>query len=92
MNGRELLMRFLGSVHARHVAGGSLSTRHHTPVKWTTKANGGKSSRIRVQRSCNGCGSSLGDANDAELDAAMSGTDLPDVRLECGCYGREDAA
>lgn len=92
LDAHELYMRFMGSVHARHLAGESLSTRHHTPVEWTTGPGGEKSSRLRVQRGCNGCGSSLGDANDAELDAAMSGAPLPDVRLECGCYDRPEVA
>lgn len=41
--------------------------------------------RITVKRMCNGCGRSLGDVTDAELDAAVSGARLPDVREECGC-------
>lgn len=77
-----LLDRYLQAVHARHLAGGSLSTRRHTPVK---RFGTGKS-RIRVQRSCNGCQQSLGDANTAEIDAAVAGEPLPDVRLECGCW------
>jgi hypothetical protein len=44
-----------------------------------------------VQRSCNGCQKSLGDAYEAELDAAVDGRRLPDVRLECGCW-TENAA
>lgn len=78
---------FLSRVHDRHLAGGSLSTRIHTPVVKTETG-----SRITVQRACNGCGESVGDANDAELDAAMAGAPLPDVRLECGCYGSERSA
>ncbi len=41
--------------------------------------------RITVQRCCNGCGRSLGDATDDELNAAVAGAPLPDVRDECGC-------
>jgi hypothetical protein len=41
--------------------------------------------RVTVKRSCNGCGRSLGDASGVELDAAMSGAPLADVRDECGC-------
>lgn len=48
---------------------------------------GGK--RITVQRCCNGCGRPLGDANDAEMDAAIAGASLPDVRSECGCAPAE---
>jgi hypothetical protein len=82
------LLRYVRSVHDRHVAGGSLSTRHHTALQRT----GPSSSRIRVQRSCNGCQKTLGDANAAELDAAVAGQMLPDVRLECGCWTNENAA
>lgn len=81
-----LLDRYLQKVHTRHLAGGSLSTRHRTPIKKTKTG-----SRIRVQRSCNGCSKTLGDANAAELQAAVGGRPLPDVRLECGCW-TEDAA
>jgi hypothetical protein len=38
---------------------------------------------ITVQRCCNGCGDSIGDANDADLNAAVAGLPLPDVRAEC---------
>ncbi len=37
---------------------------------------------IVIQRACNGCGESLRDANEAELDAATMGAALPDVRSE----------
>lgn len=78
---------YLSRVHDRHLAGGSLSTRIHTPTIETKTG-----SRIYLKRSCNGCGETVGDVNEAELDAAMSGAPLPDVRLECGCYGREASA
>ncbi|MGI8333427.1 hypothetical protein ACRYCC_26040 [Actinomadura scrupuli] len=38
---------------------------------------------ITVQRTCNGCGTSLGDATPAELDAAVAGRWLPDASDEC---------
>lgn len=38
---------------------------------------------ITVQRCCNGCGFSLGDATEAELELAVDGGELPDVRAEC---------
>lgn len=41
--------------------------------------------RITMKRCCNGCGREIGDVNDAEMDAAMAGLPLPDVRDECGC-------
>lgn len=44
-------------------------------------ATGGR--RVRVQRACNGCGTYIGDATDAEIDACVNGGRLPDVRNEC---------
>lgn len=40
---------------------------------------------ITVQRACNGCGRTLGDATTVELDCAYMGLPLPDVTAECGC-------
>jgi hypothetical protein len=79
---------FMFAVHARHLAGGCLSTRRRTP----DVVNEDGSKRLHVRRSCNGCGNDMGDANDAELDAAVAGHLLPDVRLECGCLPSQDAA
>lgn len=41
------------------------------------------SRRIHVRRACNGCGALIGDITEAELDAAVEGGALPDVRGEC---------
>lgn len=38
---------------------------------------------ITVQRCCNGCGRSLRDVTESEIDAAVAGQPLPDVRQEC---------
>ena len=56
-------------------------TRPNTPsVKTAT------GTRITAKRCCNGCGRTRdGDANDADLHAAVNGQELPDVRDECGC-------
>lgn len=54
------------------------------PRPWTEDQplpSGGR--RIRVKRACNGCGIAVGDATDAELEAAIFGEPLPDVRGEC---------
>lgn len=53
---------------------------------WTddVRSPGTTSTTVTVKRSCNGCGRRLGDVTEAELDAAMSGAPLPDVRDECG--------
>ena len=52
---------------------------------WTddVRVDGGRA--LWVKRCCNGCGRELGDATEAELDAAVSGLPLPDVTDECGC-------
>lgn len=74
---------FLHRVHQRHLASGSLSVRPSTPPR-PNAAGTGKT--ITVHRVCNGCGGDLGDATMSELAAAYGGLDLPDVRLEHGCY------
>ena len=48
--------------------------------------------RITVHRHCNGCGRDLGDATNFELDLAVLGAALPDVREECGCLTAEAGA
>jgi hypothetical protein len=53
---------------------------------WTPEEqlpDGGR--RITMKRACNGCGRRLGDVTSAEMDAAIEGRPLPDVRDECGC-------
>lgn len=78
---------YVFAVHRRHLAGGCLSTRPRTP----DRKNPDGSTRVRVKRSCD-CGQDLGDARPDELDAAMAGLPLPDVRLECGCSSEGAAA
>ncbi len=82
-------VEFMFAVHRRHLAGRTLSTRVHTPT--LHRPDGGKTT-ITVQRVCNGCQKSLGDATEAELEAAVAGRPLPDVRLECGCLAQDVAA
>jgi hypothetical protein len=36
-----------------------------------------------IKRHCNGCDALLGDSTEAEVDAAIAGVPLPDVRGEC---------
>jgi hypothetical protein len=38
---------------------------------------------MTVQRVCNGCGRDIGDVTSAEIDAAIAGLPLSDVRHEC---------
>ena len=51
----------------------------------TPPVKSGTSTSITVKRCCNGCQREIGDVTDAEMDAAVSGAALPDVREECGC-------
>jgi len=39
--------------------------------------------RITVQRCCNGCGEQIGDVTMIEMELAIAGEPLPDVRPEC---------
>lgn len=80
-------VEYMFAVHRRHLAGHTLSTRSSTPHE-----DLGDGHRVlHVKRVCNGCGKELGDATADELEAAVDG-DLPDVRIECGCYDQEAAA
>ena len=38
---------------------------------------------MTVQRCCNGCGHGIGDVTEAEIEAAITGAPLSDVRDEC---------
>lgn len=44
--------------------------------------------RITVKRCCNGCFAEIGDVSDMEMQLAIAGRPLPDVREECGCLGQ----
>jgi hypothetical protein len=46
-------------------------------------ANPDGSRLMTVQRCCNGCGEPVGDVTIAEIDIAVDGGELPDVRMEC---------
>jgi hypothetical protein len=54
-------------------------TRTYTPDR--TNPDGSRT--ITMKRACNGCDALIGDATDAEIDAAISGSELPDARHEC---------
>ncbi|SEO83132.1 hypothetical protein [Actinacidiphila rubida] len=58
-------------------------TRTHTPDVITTNEHGLESRTVTMKRACNGCGLDVGDVTDAELDHALVGRPLPDVRGEC---------
>lgn len=56
------------------------------PRPWTPRMpSSGGGTTVTVKRACNRCGRRLGDATDAELEAAVNGSRLPDVHQECGC-------
>jgi hypothetical protein len=62
------------------------SHRPRTPDLIRYDDAGNETSRtVTMQRACNGCGRRIGDVTEAELDAAVAGRPLPDVREECGC-------
>lgn len=51
---------------------------------WTPPHTGNDGARVvTVKRCCNGCSTEFGDVTAAELDAAIAGRPLPDVRDEC---------
>ncbi|WP_128378513.1 hypothetical protein [Streptomyces cavernae] len=54
-------------------------TGSNTPARPLT--SGGRA--VRVKRACNGCGHTIGDATDAEIEACIAGTPLPDNRDQC---------
>ncbi len=68
---------YLTGVHARHLAGHTLSTRVST-LGWP-------------KRRCNGCWRTLGNLTEAELEERAYDRPEPDVRLECGCQIGEAA-
>ncbi|WP_431784361.1 hypothetical protein [Streptomyces chumphonensis] len=54
--------------------------RTRTPDRVTTDAAGRTVTTIKLQRACNGCGTTLGDLNDRDVDEHGN---LADVRAEC---------
>ena len=64
--------------------------RPHTPDRpWSDEEGRTRGTTIRVQRTCNHCNRSLGDASQEELEAAVNGRLLPDTAEECGCHAHE---
>ncbi|MFB7707954.1 hypothetical protein [Streptomyces sp. NPDC056105] len=58
----------------------STRTRTDTPDEVTIREDGTQSTRVRLKRACNGCGQSLGDVADWDIDEHDN---LTDVRGEC---------
>lgn len=52
------------------------------PRVWTDD-DGREHRTMTVQRCCNGCGREIGDVTEAEIEAAITGAPLSDVRDEC---------
>lgn len=55
------------------------TARKSTPPK--KLPNG--ATRLKVQRVCNGCGEKIGDVTYEEMQYAIAGLPLPDLRQEC---------
>jgi len=53
--------------------------RHRTPEA----RNPDGTTTVTIQRCCNGCGLPLGDVTFIEVELAIGGLPLPDVRKEC---------
>jgi hypothetical protein len=60
-----------------------MSARTFTPDWVETTDDGRTRTHITMKRVCNGCGEYVGDVTDAEMDCAIDGRPLPDVRNEC---------
>jgi hypothetical protein len=58
-------------------------TRTNTP----DRINADGSRTITTKRACNGCGELIGDITEQEMNAAIAGHQLPDVRRECPTCG-----
>lgn len=50
---------------------------------WTPDEKTATGTRITVKRACNGCGTLIGDVTEAEIEAAIGGARMTDVRGEC---------
>lgn len=57
--------------------------RRRTPPRTIELPDGRRTTTLVAQRCCNGCHREIGDANEDELDRAIAGLPLPDVRHEC---------
>lgn len=60
-----------------------MSARTFTPDRKETNAQGRTVTHITMKRVCNGCGEYVGDVTEHEIDCAVDGQPLPDVRSEC---------
>lgn len=60
-----------------------MTARPFTPDRVETLEDGQTRTHMTMKRVCNGCGEFVGDVTDAEMDCAVDGRPLPDVRGEC---------
>ena len=74
---RHELTEYGARVEARYVP------RTNTPDVVTVDADGFERTTFKVKRACNGCGQYLGDVTTAEINRAVAGLPLLDVRAEC---------
>jgi hypothetical protein len=73
-----------------HITDLSTISRERT---WTPELLIPNGRRITAKRTCNGCARPLGDVLNQEIEMAIAGCALPDVRHECPtCTPRESAA
>ncbi|GFH34349.1 hypothetical protein [Streptomyces pacificus] len=68
---------YAGGICLTHV---DIAPRTNTPDKVTANDDGRKSTTIKLKRACNGCGQTLGDADNRDVDQHGN---LTDVRHEC---------
>jgi hypothetical protein len=67
----------------RRVLAEATAARPRTPDRKTTLPDGTVRTTVTVQRACNGCRQPLGDVTDREIEDAIAGAPLTDVRAEC---------
>lgn len=61
----------------------SVSARMHSPDRKKLTADGRTVTTVTMKRHCNGCNATVGDVTDAEVERAIAGLPLVDVRAEC---------
>jgi hypothetical protein len=60
-----------------------VNARTFTPDVKTVNDEGRTVTTMHMKRACNGCGEYVGDVTDEEMDRAIAGAPLLDVRAEC---------
>lgn len=84
---RSLYAAASGLAHRADDAAAAAAARGPRP-NTPDRVNPDGSRTVTMKRACNGCGNSIGDVTDAEIEAGVNGEPLPDVRGECpDCSG-----